>query len=116
MPNGHLLRYWEVVSDAVSSTGRPFHIASTIEKRIKAAGFADVAVRKDMWPLGPWLKDRRMKEIGRLGRSGLRSAFHPFASALLRRVLGWEEAQVQKLCQEAAQEFNDKGAQLYVTA
>jgi len=116
VPNGPLSRYWKVVSDAASSNGRPFQIASTIEERIKAAGFVDVTVRKEMWPLGPWPKDERMKEIGRLGRSGLRSAFHAFSSALLPRVLGWDEAQVQKLCQEATQELNDGSGQLYVTA
>ncbi|CAZ85279.1 unnamed protein product [Tuber melanosporum] len=116
MPDNAVSRYWGVVSEAASSTGRTFLVASTIEERIKAAGFVDVTVKKEMWPLGPWPKDERLKEIGRLGRTGMRSAVHAFASALLTRVLGWDEMQVQKLCQEATQEVNDGSAQLYVTA
>jgi len=116
VPNGPISRYWEVVCGAALSAGRPFQIASTMEVRIKAAGFVNVIVRKEMWPLGPWPKDERMKEIGRLGRSGLRNGFYAFSSALLRRVLGWDEEQVQKLCQEAVQELYHGGGQFYVTA
>ncbi|RPA90693.1 S-adenosyl-L-methionine-dependent methyltransferase [Choiromyces venosus 120613-1] len=116
VPNGAVARYWRMVCDAAESTGRIFQVASTIEGLLKAAGFVDVTVRKELWPLGPWPKDERMKEIGRLTKPGLRSAFHAFASALLTRVLGWTDIQVKELCQEATQEINDGSSQLYVTA
>ncbi|PWW72489.1 S-adenosyl-L-methionine-dependent methyltransferase [Tuber magnatum] len=116
IPDGAVTRYWGLVSDAASSTGRTFQVASTIEGRLKAAGFIDITVRKEMWPMGPWPKDGRMKEIGRLGKMGLRSAFCAFASALLTRVLGWDKAQVEKLCQEALEEVNGGAGKFYVTA
>ncbi|CUS15738.1 unnamed protein product [Tuber aestivum] len=116
IPDGAISRYWGLVSEAALSTGRTFQVASTIEERLKAAGFVDVTVRKEMWPMGLWPKDERMKEIGRIGRIGLRSAFHAFATALLTRVLGWDKAEVEKLCQEAIQEVNEGSGQLYATA
>lgn len=57
-----------------------------------------------------------MKEIGRWGKAGISESLHAFASALLTRVLGWEDADVKKLCAKALKELDNTERQYYCHA
>lgn len=57
-----------------------------------------------------------MKEIGRWGKVGLSESLHAFASALLTRVLGWEDEDIKKLCAKALKEMENTDQQYHCHA
>lgn len=115
-PTGAVIRYWNIVSSAAASTGRPFEVAETMCARISAAGFVDVTQRTEMWPIGTWPEDQKLKEVGRWASIAVRLSFHAFGNALLARVLGWDQEQIRRLCEDAAEEVAEGRGQLYAMA
>lgn len=57
-----------------------------------------------------------MKEIGRWCKVGISEGLHAFASALLTRVLGWEDEDIKKLCAKALKELESTDQQYYCHA
>jgi SAM-dependent methyltransferase len=50
--------------------GKSFRIAEDMKELMEEAGFANVTYRTFKWPIGPWAKDAKMKEIGLYNRVG----------------------------------------------
>jgi len=78
---------------------------------LEAAGFVDIQVEKKLWPLSPWPKDPKLKEIGRWALMGCIESVHPFASMLLSHD-GWKEEEVKELCETTIWELT-KGKKKY---
>ena len=81
--------------------GRPVPVARGMAERVAAAGFTDVNVRKELWPLGEWPKDPALKELGKFGKLGLYDGLHAFAVYLITKNLGWTPAKVDELVTKA---------------
>jgi hypothetical protein len=64
-------------------------------------------------PVGPWAKDRKLKEIGVYQREHVMLCFESFTPGLLGRVLGWSEEEYQILIAEANRELRDPKIHLY---
>lgn len=54
-----------------------------IEGWLKDAGFVDVQVQKILLPLGPWPKDKHMKEIGAINHVQISKGFEGFCYGML---------------------------------
>ncbi|KAJ5706538.1 hypothetical protein N7488_006339 [Penicillium malachiteum] len=50
--------------DAANKSGKPMNIINTMRASIEKAGFVDVHERNIKWPIGPWPKDKTLKELG----------------------------------------------------
>ncbi|KAK2767694.1 hypothetical protein FQN54_003852 [Arachnomyces sp. PD_36] len=50
--------------------GKSFSIAGDMKELMEEAGFVNVTYRTFKWPIGPWAKDPKMKEIGLYNRVG----------------------------------------------
>ena len=57
-------RWNKVVMDAGEKAGMDFDIGAKIKDRLEAVGFVNVRTRYTKWPIGPWPKDRHLKELG----------------------------------------------------
>lgn len=76
--------------------------------RMEKNGFVDVTVHRAIWPLGPWPKDKRLKELGKWGRIGASESAYPFGVHLLTKE-GWTIDKVKELCDAtSAALFNNK--------
>ncbi|KAJ5107355.1 hypothetical protein N7456_004030 [Penicillium angulare] len=57
-------RWGEINRKAAEKCGRPCDLFATLEKRIQEAGFVDIHVQDQKWPIGPWPRDKLLKEAG----------------------------------------------------
>jgi len=69
------------------------------------AGFVDVVESTAIWPIGPWPKDKALKEVGKWGLLGVTDSLYPFAVQLLIKGLGWSVDQVRDLCHDVGKEL-----------
>lgn len=99
--------YFYHVMGAANRAGRPLIIARGMRDRLIRAGFVNVVERTAIWPLGPWPKDKHLKELGKWGRMGALESLIPFATLLLTRE-GWTLEQIQDLC-DSVRKAHDKG-------
>ena len=52
------------------------------------AGFVDVVEKKFVWPIGPWARDPKLKDMGRWGERNWADGLEGWVLALYTRVLG----------------------------
>ena len=82
---------------------------------LQAAGFVDIHSKWSNWPVGPWAKHKKNKELGRLAfvdfYDGMTSA-----ATLFQKFLGYTTEEAQVLVAEVRKEFRDQKVHLYVQA
>lgn len=65
---------------------------------IEKAGFKDIRVREYKWPIGPWPKDRQLKDAGMVNFQHWSSGMEGYAMWLLTKFGGpvpWSKEEVQ---------------------
>lgn len=102
------------VDDASSRIGKRLNVAHLHRQWMVDAGFVDVT--EDMYkiPIGPWPKDKKLKEIGRVQRVQMIEAIPTFSLAYYTRVLGYSLEQAQVMIAGVTAEFLDKKLHLYL--
>ena len=65
-------------------------------------------------PVGPWPKDRRLKELGRYQLIQILEAVEPIVLQLFTQVLKWSLLETQILIAGVKSEFKDPKNHLYV--
>jgi SAM-dependent methyltransferase len=68
--------------------GKSFRVAEDSKEMIEAAGFQNVTYRTFKWPIGPWPRDPRLKEIGSYNRIGWEEGLEGWAMFLFTKFLG----------------------------
>lgn len=71
---------------------------------MEKAGFVDIVESQEVWPIGTWPKDKKLKEIGRWGRAGSEDSVLPFAIHMLTKQ-GWKVDDVKKLCDAVVESY-----------
>lgn len=60
--------FWTTWGDAVLTVGekwgKGFNAWEILKEKMEAAGFVDVVQVPMKWPIGPWMEDKHMKELG----------------------------------------------------
>lgn len=64
-------------------------------------------------PIGPWVKDPRLKEIGQYNLLGMLEAVEPFTLAVATRVLKLSTEEVRELIEGVKAEFRSGKYHLY---
>lgn len=107
---------WFLSTEAAAAKfGRPLTIAKHMESYLSEAGFVDIKIRKEIWPLSAWAKDSSLKEIGRWALLGCIETVYPYAVMLLLKD-GWTEPQVRKLCDDCITELTKLKMKFYSEA
>lgn len=67
-------------------------------------------------PLGPWPRNKALKQAGALHAIGTETSYHAYGLALFTRVLGFSPEKAQKLCDDASAAHLEKksGVHAYV--
>ena len=65
-------------------------------------------------PVGGWAKNRRYKEIGRIGKVSIMETIEPYSLALFTRVLGLSYQDAQEHMERARAELMSGSHHLYV--
>lgn len=74
--------------EAGDKFGKDLRIHEQIKWCLEDAGFENVVEQVYRWPIGPWIKDPLMKEIGMWNRAHWQEGIEGWSLALLTRVLG----------------------------
>ncbi|MCJ1361934.1 hypothetical protein MMC16_001035 [Acarospora aff. strigata] len=89
---------WDVqVLEGAYKIGRDPSPGPKLESWIRDAGFQDVKHEVYKLPIGPWAKDKRLKEIGAFNHVNILDALQAVTLALFTRVLGWSAEEVEVL-------------------
>ena len=82
--------------ESAKVTGRTFEIMYRMCGLVREAGYQDVVEKKYKWPLGPWPKDKKLKELGWWAQRHVDAGLENWCLALLTRVFGWSYSQVME--------------------
>ena len=74
-----LSRWWDLFKAIGERTGRTFAASEAAYESITAAGFIDVQEKMFKVPIGPWPKDKTMKERGTWNQAFLLDGLEGFA-------------------------------------
>ncbi|KAJ5378717.1 hypothetical protein N7509_011836 [Penicillium cosmopolitanum] len=86
---------WDAAGD---ESGRPMNIIETMRESIEKAGFIDVHEINSKWPLGPWPKDKTMKELGLINLQHWLTGLEGYAMHLFTKYgkpVPWSKEEVQ---------------------
>lgn len=64
-------------------------------------------------PVGPWAKDPKQKEFGKLERAHMQMSVESHTPALYTRVLGYSQEKTRELIDNVKAEFRDRSLHLY---
>ena len=65
MPEDSAICRWSrMLNEAFRANGRPVDTAFHYEKQLADAGFVDIHVVREEWPLNRWPKDKKYKQLG----------------------------------------------------
>lgn len=90
-----MLTYWLYVDAGLKALGVDFRLAPHLAAMMRAAGFTNVAERVFFTPIGPWPKNRALKEVGMYWRATLMEGIEAIALGPMVRGLGWRKEEVE---------------------
>lgn len=72
------------------------------------------ALTRSQCPVGGWAKNRRLKEIGRVGKITILEVVEPYTLALFTRILGFSFQDAQEYMEKVRAELVSNKFHLYV--
>lgn len=115
-PHDSAVRRWQDIwNEAVATvgmTGRcdPIKMAD----QMKAAGFINVAVRPFKMPLGPWPKNKILREAGIYNMVGMVNGLTGLSVRVYTQILGWSLDEMELLLMQVRTELLRKGIHCYL--
>ncbi|OAG42670.1 hypothetical protein AYO21_02953 [Fonsecaea monophora] len=101
------------LQQASDRVGKPLNVAHLHKRWMLQAGFQDVEEVVKKVPIGPWAKDRKLKEIGVLYRIQMLQSVPSFMLAYYKRVLHHSDEVTETAMAEVKEEFVDRRLHLY---
>lgn len=87
--DNHVLAVWsKTFIEAGEKLGKTFRIADLAQGYMKEAGFKNVTEERFKLPVGPWSKDKRLKQLGMWNLAHCEDGIEGWSMALLTRVMG----------------------------
>ncbi|KAK1765975.1 S-adenosyl-L-methionine-dependent methyltransferase [Phialemonium atrogriseum] len=99
------IKWINTLLSAARKIGRDPCPGVKLEERVREAGFKNVTHRRFKFPVGPWPKDRNMKEIGMYNLAQVLQGLEAFSLRLFCDVLGWQKEEVLVLTSKVRKEL-----------
>ena len=93
--NCALLSWAQQVNLAASQACRPRDVADRMLQWFKEVGFVDVHEVRYKLPIGRWMEDAHLAELGKFWRYLMNDGLDTLSMRLFSEVLGWDEAEIQ---------------------
>ena len=113
-PDNWLVQYWDTVADGLSTFGVCFRDAPKLRGMMEDAGFINITERLFFTPIGPWPRNRALKEVGLYWRAVLMEGLEAIALAPLIKGLGWQKAEVEVFCAKTRAAYLERGTHAYM--
>jgi SAM-dependent methyltransferase len=94
--------------------GSPLEAPRSWKEQVERNGFVDVREVLYKLPMGPWPKDKRLKEIGAVERMMLLEGFEAYMLRGYTQVLGGDPNTLQVILAQARRELSDSKIHTYV--
>lgn len=107
-----LYRWGKMISEATTSIGHDL-VATKYKSFMLEAGFVDVVEVQYIWPQNTWPKDPRLKELGRWNLVNSLDGLEGYSLALLTRVLGMSNDEVQLLLMDVRKDMKKRSIHAY---
>ncbi len=91
--------------DASAKVGRDPNPGRQLEGWVNDAGFQNVTHHKFKFPIGPWPRDPKLKEVGLYNLVQILNGLEAFSLRLYCGVLGWTEQEVTVLLANVRKEL-----------
>lgn len=88
-PTPFFVQWSQYLIEAGKRVGLEFSVAKGLQDRLQAAGFENIRIEWQHWPVGTWAKGSKNKQIGRWWAEDMKEVSRNSA-ALFTRVLGWK--------------------------
>ncbi|KIW20703.1 hypothetical protein PV08_01280 [Exophiala spinifera] len=102
------------VDRASTMFGKKLNIAHQHRQWMIDAGFQDVREVVHKIPIGPWPKDPKLKELGKLMRVQMTQSVPSFMLAYFVRILGYSREYTEVVMAQVKREFRDPTLHLYL--
>ncbi|KAK1564205.1 S-adenosyl-L-methionine-dependent methyltransferase [Colletotrichum navitas] len=100
------LRKWSrLLVEACSKLGRPIDKTDTMPAKMAAAGIR--------FPISPWSKDKKLRNLGIRNREQLLQGLEAFSLGSFARVLDWSKEEVVVLCAGVRKDLQDLNIHAY---
>ncbi|KAH8906835.1 sam dependent methyltransferase [Coniochaeta sp. PMI_546] len=90
--------------EAAARLGIDQDIAGRLPEFLSEAGFVDVQLRDHKWPIGPWMEEEKMKDIGEINLELLQHSMMGLSKELLAN-LGMGEKEVVDFVEQVRREL-----------
>lgn len=116
-PNGCPVREWfPAVMSAAVNAGRPLNLYHECTNLIRHAGFVEVQEEIKKWPIGPWARDKQLKEAGTANLDFWLAGVEGYAMYLLTRYGNpepWSRQEVQVFMAQVRKDLMNPHYHLY---
>lgn len=113
-PNNPLKEYWDHIAEGLLARGVDFHLAPQLASMMRAAGFVNVTERVFFTPIGPWPRNRALREVGLYWRAVLMEGLEAIALGPMIRGLGWRKVEVDVFLSTVRKAYLDRSTHSYM--
>ncbi|CCX10657.1 Similar to Demethylmenaquinone methyltransferase; acc. no. Q72HI4 [Pyronema omphalodes CBS 100304] len=103
----------ELLNKTMETINRPWPVAGTLKARLEKAGFVDVHEVRFKQPVGPWPKDKRLKQVGAMVMLTSETGIEAYALAAFTRYLTLSVEEATKVIEDAAKALKKKHSHMY---
>lgn len=107
-----VIKFCQVFNAACDKMGRHGSPGQHLETWAKEAGFTDVHHEVRKVPIGPWAKDKQLKQVGALHQINLTELLEAALLGLMVRVEGWTPEEVQVFTAKVRTDLKKKSVHL----
>ncbi|KAL2268072.1 hypothetical protein VTJ83DRAFT_2918 [Remersonia thermophila] len=108
-----ILKWNTLALQAADTIGRSIESGKKYKEQMEEAGFVNVVEKVYKWPINPWPKDARYKEIGAYTEINIGSGLYGLSVALFTRVLGWSIEELEVLLAGVRKELSNRHIHAY---
>ena len=112
-PDAPLLRWSQYVRDAAAKDGIDTMISTQFRAMLEERGFVRIKEVPIKWPVGPWPKGNKEKEVGRWMLENTRQFISAIALALFTKRLGWSTEAVEVFLVDVRKDLEDRRRHYY---
>ncbi|KIW56126.1 hypothetical protein, variant [Exophiala xenobiotica] len=107
LPADSRLTYWEDLwTEGINKMGHTGHCdPELVMQQMRDAGFVNVTRLNFKMPIGPWPKDKRLREAGLFGYANLMNGLFGLSIKVFSQLLGWQVEELEVLLAECRQEL-----------
>ena len=112
-PSTPIFKWTQLLIQATDIIKRPITVSPHFKEMMEAAGFVDVEMQRDVWPINKWARDPKLKELGMWAQASSLSGVEGMTLALFTRVLGWSAEETMVFCGQVRKDFKNLGLHGY---